>query len=371
VPSQADDHWSKLTDDELRRVVWTTDAPLSLPNVKPFIPANLPEFIIELEYQLDRATDDPVLCAHCPKHQHHWHGFVLLAADGSRYLLGSHCGPKAYSSDYLVANSARNRAKKRAETLLAWDALRARLPDILHELAALPRDPNFTVVRRLRAAWHQQAPGVRGALERLNRNHLTGKAELRVSRTVRDREAEAVRDVAFMGEALRIADLPNKEHRAAHDALKRRLGTGPIWRTDEGDFGTLDGEDWLLGDASPFKVLEDAAKRLRGYALLGTKTADKTTPQIGRFVRETRKDLEGAAAQLARIAAAGRFFARDHLYRLAEWADLVFSEGSRRRIIYQHPTLTVFEPDREAVSVGIPQDWQPPGELLLELLRGR
>lgn len=372
APSQAaDDYWAKLTDDELRKVVWTTDAPLALASVQPRIPANLPDFIIELEYQLDRATDAPVPCAHCPHHQPHWHGFVLLASDGSRYLLGSHCGPKAYASDYLVANNARSRARKRAEALLAWDALRDRLPDVLDALAEASRDPNFAVVRRFRGAWVAQAPGVRDAMARIKRNHLTGAAEMKVSRSVRDRLAETERERTFFEEAQKLADLPNKAHRAAMAALRDRLGSGEIWRTDEGDFGTLQGADWLVGPDNPFSLLDDAGRRLRGYHVVGAATSDKLTPQIERLTRETRKDMEVVARQVARIREAGRFFESDHLNRLSAWAAALFADNTRRKIMFSDGVLTVAEGYNEPQAMRFPPDWEPPGSLLLELVGER
>jgi hypothetical protein len=372
APSQAaDDYWAKLTDDELRGVVWTTDNPLALANVQPRIPANLPDFIIELEYQLDRATDAPVPCAHCPHHQRHWHGFVLLASDGSRYLLGSHCGPKAYASDYLVATNTRGRARKRAEALLAWDALRDRLPDVLHAIAETSRDPNFTVVRRFRGAWVAQAAGVRDAMARIKRNHLTGAAEMKVPRSVRDRVAEAERERAFFVEAEKLADLPNKAHRAAMAELRERLGGGEIWRTDEGDFGTLQGAGWLIGPEPPFGLMDDAGRRLRGYHLVGKTTADKLTSQIARLIRDSRKDMEIIAHQLGRIREAGQFFETDHLNRLSAWASALFSNETRRRITFSDGALTVAEGHKAPQTMRFPAAWEPPGSLLLDLVGGR
>jgi hypothetical protein len=372
TPSEADDdYWAKLTDDELRKVIWTTDAPLALANVQPRIPANLPDFIIELEYQLDRATDAPVPCAHCPHHQRHWHGFVLLASDGSRYLLGSHCGPKAYASDYLVATNTRGRARKRSEALLAWDSLRDRLLDILDALSETSLDPNFAVVRRFRGAWVGQASGVRDAIARVKRNHLTGAAEMKVSRSIRDRPAESERERVFFDEAEKLANLPNKAHRAAVAELRERLGKGEIWRTDEGDFGTLQGAGWLIGSENPFGLLDDAGRRLRGYHLVGATTTDKLTPQIERLIREARKDIEIIADQLGRIREAGQFFEPDHLKRLSAWATALFTDNTRRGITFSDSVLTVVEGYNEPQRMRLPATWDPPGSELLDLVKTR
>lgn len=364
----ADDYWAKLSDDELRKVVWTTAAPLTLDKLQPRIPANLPDFIIELEYQLDRATDAPVPCAHCPHHQRHWHGFVLLAVDGSRYLLGSHCGPKAYSSDYLVATNTRGRAKKRAEALRAWDALRDRLPDVLDALSETVRDPNFTAIRRFRGAWITEAIGVRDAMARIKHDNLTGAAEMKVSRSIRDRSAELERDWLFLAEAQKLVDLPNKQHRAAMAELRERLGSGEIWRTDEGDFGPLQAADWLIGANNPFGLLDDAGRRLRGYHLLGAKTSDKLTPQIERLIREARKDIELIAHQLGIVREAGRFFEPDHLARLSAWASAIFADNTRRRITFSDGVLTVADGYNPSQEMRFQAAWQPPGDLLIDLV---
>lgn len=368
APVSVDDFWSNLTDDELRKVVWTTSDPMKLENIQPEVPEDLPDFTIELEYQLDRATDAPVRCAHCPHHQSHWHGFVLLAADGRRFLLGSLCGPKAYKSDYFVASKARNRAKKRAEALISWDTMRDRLQDILTAFTETTRDPSFAIVRRIRGAWAGQAPGVRDAIARIGRDHLSGQQEMRFSRARRDRHAEGLRDLRFFQEAEKLAHLPTKQHRIAIAELKNRLGSGEIWRTEEGDLGRLEGPEWLTGAEDPFKLMDGAAARLRAYYALGAKTADKATPQIEQLTREAKNELACIAEQIRRIKTAGEFFQPEHLSRLSTWAASTFAEHTRRMIVYQDGKLTVSDGYHPSVTFEWPGGWQPPGRDLLELI---
>src|SRR5690606_6257666 len=151
-------------------------------------------------------------------------------------------------------------------------------------------------------------------------------------------------------------------------ALRDRLGSGEIWRTDEGDFGTLQGADWLVGPDNPFSLLDDAGRRLRGYHVVGAATSDKLTPQIERLARETRKDMEVVARQVARIREAGRFFESDHLNRLSAWAAALFADNTRRKIMFSDGVLTVAEGYNESQAMRFPPDWEPPGSLLLELV---
>jgi hypothetical protein len=362
-----EDYWARLNDEELRRVVWTTDKPQALPNLRCRVPIDLPDFIIELEYRLDTQVDAPVPCAHCPHHQAHWHGFVLLASDGTRYLLGSHCGPRAYKSDYFVASTARNRAKKRAGILQTWDALRGRLPDLLEALADAEREPSFATVRRFRGAWLNNARGVRDALHRLPRNHLTGAAELKISGTIRDLAAEKARDEWFQAEAAKLAHLPNKVHRLAVAELRQRIGAGEIWRTVNEDFGVLRGDGWLVPTESPFNLLSDITKRLRGYHVVGAATQDKQTAKLEQFVRETRKDIELAVDQFIRIGSASAFFAPDHLNRLCGWAERTFTDDTKRRLAIDAGELIVAEGYNQPQSFRLPADWHPPGTAFLEL----
>ena len=359
APSQAvDDYWSELTDDELRQVVWITTDPMGLENIQPTIPDDLAGFKIEVAYDLD-PSDPPVPCAHCPQHQRHRHGFVLKADDGRRYLLGSHCGPKAYASDYWVASVARNRAKRRAEALLSWDRLRGQIPDALAALADEARGSGYAAVRRFRGAWEGEAPRVLSFLRSRPTDSLTGAPVMKVSKTFQDHEAEARREALFMEEVPKLAHLPNKAHAQAIAELRQRIGKGEIWRTEERDFGVLRGADWLLGEENPFKTLEDVTRRLRGYHVAGATTQDKTVARLDQFNRETRKDLDRALDLLRRIATAETFFAGEQMTRLAEWAAIAMDQIGT--ITVSGRSFRIADRRRAEIVLPFPADWSPPG----------
>jgi len=316
-----DEYWSSLTDDKLRLVPWTISDPTKLAT-KPRVPEDLSDFVIELEYQLDPNLDEPVACAHCPRHQPHWHGFVLLASDGSRYLLGSRCGPKAYQSDYFVASRARSMAMKRAEALLALDALRHDIPDLVVALDEAARHPAMRAIRRMRGNWTNGAPRVLSFVASMRTEWQTGVRHLVAVHRYRDVDEETRRSLAFSAEVERLAELPNKQHRVAMAELRSRLGPVEVWRNDEKDFGTLRGLDWVLSSESPFRVLEDVTKRLRAYYALGAVTEGVSRAKLEQLVREAKKDIETAEAQLVCISSALVFFDDDQLRRLTRWAAL-------------------------------------------------
>lgn len=361
-----EDYWSSLNDENLRKVTWTTARPHLLENVHPKVPEYLPDFVIELEYRLDRAADTPVPCAHCPKHQRHFHGFVLLAADGRRFLLGSYCGPKAYAADYSVARGARNTAKQRAEALLAWDRVHDRLPDLLEAIAEAQRAPAFAAVRRLRALWHGHAETLTETLKRLPRHNLSDERVLSVSRHRRDHAAEQERERLFLAQAAELAHLGTKAHRGAIAALREKLGGGEIWKTEDLDLGTLQGSAWFMLEESPVKQLEGAARRLRGYHLVGRVTQDKSTAQLERLRREALKDLDAAEEHLRAIRSAASFFDKGHLERLAAWASVTL-QGSHRSIAFDGRELIVKDVRTPPAKLALPEGWTPPGDLFLEL----
>jgi hypothetical protein len=360
-----DDFWSLLTDDELRQVVWSTDEPLKLANLQHIIPTDLSGFKIELEYHLDAGSEE-VHCAHCPRHQRHRHGYVLQATDGRRFLLGSHCGPKAYASDYWIASAARNRAKRRAEALMKWDRLRGQLPVVLHALEATMREPNFQAVRRVRGGWEAKAPRILSFLRSRPRDSLTGAVSLKATHRYLDLTETQRREELFVAEAAKLAHLPNKAHRAAVENLNARIDRGPVYRTDEHDFGVLRGADWLLAKESPFKSLEGVSRRLRGYHLAGATSQDKTVARLEQFSRECRKDLSLAGQLLKMIGSAGVLFEFGQLDRLTRWSNYVL--GDVGKIEQMDGGLRAKDTSALSVVLALPANWEVPGKGVLDLI---
>lgn len=319
--SYVEQGWDSLTDDQLLRVRWSTDDPLSLPNLQTAIPADLGEFQIELAYDLT-AEDAAVPCAHCPQHQKHRHGFVLRDDQDRRYLLGSTCGPKAYGSDYRIASNARGRAKRRYDLLTRWIALRDDLPDQIQELAGVAASGLARVLRSGRRRLEQEAPRTVDRLRQLRPSGNGSQLRLTQVREERDDAAEEAVMAGFLAEVRKLTDLglPNREHNRRHAELRDRLGAGkPIIRVVETDHGTLTGADWIRFQQCPTDGLTDAVTRLRGLAAIGQTTQDIPTSRLSQIVRQADADLERSEQFVAAILGSRAFFDPVHLAAVCEW----------------------------------------------------
>lgn len=355
-----DEYWDNLTDAELLAVPWYIDDPRTLPNIQEIIPNDLGEFQIEIEYKRDQ-SDAPVRCAHCPHHTQHWHGFVLKASDGRRFLLGSHCGPKAYGADYRVASNARSRKKQRYEALTKWLSIREALGDIADALADLEQDAAYKAARSVRARILRLAPKLAGRFYQISPESLTQKRHLHIAYTERDLADEQRRKDEFEAAALAIVDLPNKQHRLAMEDLKQRFRPGqPSPVHVQRDLGPLPPVDWLLAPAAPHQVASDVAARLRGYVAVSQNTDQQQTAMIQRWIRAAKGDLMLAVAVVEKIRATGQFFDPANLRRLVEW-NARYPKGAIGLAV-DGATLMI---GGEVVSLGA--DWSPPGDHFLEL----
>jgi hypothetical protein len=367
VPPQAtgtsayvDEYWDSLTDADLLAVPWYIDDPRTLPNIQETIPHDLGEFQIEIEYKRDH-NDAPVRCAHCPHHTQHWHGFVLKASDGRRFLLGSHCGPKAYGADYRVASNARSRKKQRYEALTKWLAIRETLGDIANALADLEQDAAYKAARRVRARILRFAPSLAGRLYQISPESLTQKRHLHIAYIERDLADEQRRKDEYEAAVLTIVDLPSKKHRLAMEELKHRYRPGqPSPVHVQRNLGPLPSIDWLLAPAAPYQVASDVAARLRGYVAVSQNTEQHPTAMIQRWIREAKGDLVLAVTVIEKIRTTGQFFDPVNLRHLADW-DARYPRGSIGLTV----DGTMLMLGEEVVSLGV--GWSPPGDHFLEL----
>lgn len=360
VSAYVDEYWDKLTDAELLSIPWYIDDPRTLPNIQESIPDDLGEFQIEIEYKRDPA-DSPVRCAHCPHHTQHWHGFVLKGADGRRFLLGSHCGPKAYGADYRVASNARTRKKQRYEALIKWLRIRDALPDIADALADLEKDASFRAVRRARAKLQRFAPSMLGRIHQISPESLTQRRHLHVAYSERDAADEQRRQDEFEAAVLAIVDLPNKKHRLAMDELRQRFGPGqPTIVQVQRDLGALPPMEWLLTGNPPDRVVSDVAARLRGYVAVSQKTDAEPTTMIQRWARDAKADVALAVTAIQRMRTSDQFFTSENLRRIVEW-DARYPKGALG-LSAQAATLIA-----KGEAIALIDEWAPPGDQFLRL----
>lgn len=359
VANEADDYWSGLTDDDLDQVVWFTAAPRLLANVQAIAPPELGRFIVEVEYKLDTKTDQPVRCSHCPMHMPHWHGFVLLAEDGKRYLMGSSCGPKAYGADYLAASNARREKYKRFEAINRWRRVQKHLSDNIAALAAAEQSAAFRCVSARRGEFETQAPRTLAHLRSLRPSGATDSIILSVVEQVRDMAAERTRDDAFHARAAQLVHLPNRQHREQLTAIRSEMQPGePITHTEERQLGALQGWRWLLDPVNPVQRVRDILARLTALSILGQTTVDKSTTKLEQSARMVERELPEAAQALAVIGEAGQFFAPENLSRLAAWASSHI--GGAFQVAAEGSQLYVRDPLSHSITLTLPLSWRPP-----------
>ncbi|MDB5686486.1 MAG: hypothetical protein JWR77_1075, partial [Rhizorhabdus sp.] len=84
----------RLTDEQLAAAVLEIADPMALEGLSRARPDATIAPVIVGEYHRPK-TDPAIWCCHCQAHRP-WNGFVIENGTGSRYLIGSPCGPKYY-----------------------------------------------------------------------------------------------------------------------------------------------------------------------------------------------------------------------------------------------------------------------------------
>lgn len=350
--ASVDESWSRLSDDELRKVQWRIDDPTCLPNLQSRIPDELGTFVIEYEYHL--AEGDPqVPCAHCSQHQLHRHGYVLRDDRGRRFLLGSTCGPKAYGSDYHMASGSRDAAMARSKALLRWDGLSEQLPSTLVELSFLVEGRVSRVLAGSRARLEKDASRIVERIRRLKPQEVDGDVLLSTTSEVRDHDEEARVQAAFVREmeALSELDLPTKEHNRRNQEARDRLGVGrALFKSIEISHGVVCKMSWLTASSCPVVTLRVTISALRALLAKG-QNQDLQTRVLSQLATKAVRILDEANTCVEQIGQAHAFFAVDNLERLGSWLAASGTPPGTSEVVEDRWILR--EPMRDAVSIDL------------------
>lgn len=347
-----DESWSRLSDDELRKVQWRIDDPTSLPNLQDRIPDELGTFVIEYEYHLSE-EDPQVPCAHCPQHQRHRHGYVLRDDRGRRFLLGSTCGPKAYGSDYHMASGSRDAAMARSKALLRWDGLSEQLPSTLVELSFIAEDRVSRVLAASRARLEKNASRIVERIRRLKPQEVGGDVLLSTTSEVRDRDEEARIQATFVKEmeALTELGLPIKEHNRRNQEAKDRLGVGQaLFKSLEISHGVAFKVSWLTASSCPVTTLRATISALRALLAKG-QAQDLATRALSQLGTKAARLLDDADTCVEQISQAPAFFAVDNLRRVSSWLAASGNPPGTSEVVEDRWILR--EPMRDAVSIDL------------------
>jgi hypothetical protein len=158
-----DGYWSRLKDDELLSITFTTGDPENLPGLVPDVPPPDQRPIVEYTYDFRGAKRPHIRCVHC-KYPNHLAGFVLKLTDGRRFLVGHDCGSKIYGTDFYALKSDFDRARDRQSLLQRMENLRAALPEFNRDLAGLRNHPAMTHFEQLRGKFKSEMPRLWGEL---------------------------------------------------------------------------------------------------------------------------------------------------------------------------------------------------------------
>lgn len=91
-------YWSRLTDEELKRIKFKNVDPETVENIVLDVPVSDEEPIVEQWYDFRGTKRKFIRCAHC-RYPNHLLGFVIRIGD-QRFLCGHDCGEKIYGFDF-------------------------------------------------------------------------------------------------------------------------------------------------------------------------------------------------------------------------------------------------------------------------------
>ncbi|MDB5723895.1 MAG: hypothetical protein JWQ16_649, partial [Novosphingobium sp.] len=221
----------------------------------------------------------------------------------SRYLIGSHCGPKYYDLSFAQARRQHNDLKQRQGLIARMDAFAAASSGIFATLRALLQSEGLRMLD----------------LTRSQLKKYGGDAYVRL-------HAIALRN-GMLTEPIRVRDYAAESARPAH-----ANGGRTLYRFEDHVVGPLEGVAVLIehGDCRDHVLaLKGALEQLANLQRHGTDAVS-----TGAFVKKMRscdEALEQAVAAIARARHAPAFFSSANLERLERWSGQFSSFSLRAR----------------------------------------
>lgn len=262
-----------------------------------------------------------VWCCHCQAAKH-WHGFVITNNTGSRYLIGSACGPKYYGLSFVGAHRQFQEEAQRQGILerlrrlaAAADAIEASVSQILQCDALRAIDLKVAEIRKA-------SPNAAQRLEAAVRNGQ----ELQETVKVRDIEAELRRD--------------EDSSRPAQ----------PIYRDQFVGIGHLEGVALVRtrGDCRE-RLLQLRQKLNDARRVFGEGTDAVGIRSLLKTVRAAEEAINSAEQAVDESRKAGEFFSKSNVARLERWSRSwkdfsIESDGDRIKIWSKHKGYSSIAP---------------------------
>jgi hypothetical protein len=283
----------RLTDEQLAVTRLEIEDPLAVSHLsfeRP--PADLPPEIIG-EYHLP-TSGNPIWCCHCQAHRH-WNGFVITNGTGTKYLIGSACGPNHYELSFqFAANQHRTLTRRKAvldrlQTICAAaDAIERTCHDMLHS------EP-LALIDRKREELRRASESAYGLL------------------------ATAVQNESPLIETISLRDLERERRR---DEQRRGDQKGPpIYVQENRSIGMISGAGLIRrhGDCRDRLMALRAAVQ-EAVAIRRKGTDEASLHQLTKVVRGAEESWAAAEAAIVEAVAAPSFFSAENLDRLARWS---------------------------------------------------
>jgi hypothetical protein len=304
---------TRLSDQDLRRRLFTIGDPESLSDLADTIPST--DDVPEIEYAYDLTPNksaprrDFVFCAHCG-HPTHYKGYVVRFKT-CRCLIGKDCGFKYYGAEFHAIERGFLEERRRQINLLRLDDAVSELPHLLRSLNEIAETPGTRMFDEARNTMRAKMPDLWNALAGV----ADGTRDLTVTQQVRDYAAEEARD-------------RNRRQEATIDDEEEE--DEPIYRFDSRVIGPLNGAAFCrsgLGSAlASFRGAHERHKE--DYRRLRHLNTDRmSTRQLRTELNNLTNDLEKLRAYERPMLAVTSFFGPENLLRIAEWANSFTRDG--------------------------------------------
>lgn len=390
---QGDGFWSRLSDEELLRISFTTDDPEHLYGLVEDVPAARGRPFVEFAYDFRGSKRSNIRCAHC-RYPNHLAGFVIKTGDGTRFLCGNTCGAKIYGADFEGLHRDFTYARDRAADLRRVANLRNALPAFVEYLGQLRSNPAFGLYMDVRQQFAKEMPRLQGAL-RLAIDRSGGA--LNVDEKVRDFAAEERDEDRYERE------MESWRNETTVTERKKQRQTGgspekprkPIFKTITKPIGVVPPLTMFSVDSSPKQFLNDIAAQFDALARDPVKEmsadqradlfsyrgkhddkggqwrtlvgfGDLTNRGMAKLLKQVSTLLDRLEQQIDCLAELPRFFHPSTLSTVATWATANKLAGSYEAgsgSLKFHPNLG------EVTEIRLPQPYDVPSRAGIEKLR--
>lgn len=332
-----DGYWSRLSDEELLAISFSTSDPENLPGLVHALPPPEPLPIVEQAYDFRGTHHARLRCVQCNR-PIHLAGFVLKTPDERRFLVGHNCGEVIYGTNFNTLRRDFEAKRNRASLLKRMRNLRAALPAFTQCLAMLRRHPSISAYRELRTRFSRHHARLYGALEMA---YFNDNGNLIIYNKVRDPDAEKRADAQYQTDLANWKTLAKSQRK--HRYALPQPPAKPIFRTVVENAGRLPTPTFFT--TKPFSSMDFHALLTQLERLSSSDEADErflslyqtkaklhkselayrkstaTDAYMNQVLFQTNTLLRKLEEQIQKLAEPVRLFRAPILHALCRWAN--------------------------------------------------